>query len=245
MKTAIITGASHGIGSAIVRKIASDFDYIAICARNADGALDKLCDDTGSVGTDSCARLQCFSGDVSDFDFVKAMTDTVYCTTGSIDLLVNNAGISRIGLLTDMTYDEWREITATNLDSVFNTCNQVVPHMVHQKSGRILNISSVWGDVGASCEVAYSATKGGINSFTKALAKELAPSNISVNAIAFGAIDTRMNSQLSADERAALETEISFGRMATVDEAADFVKNIIKSPVYYTGDIIKFDGGWI
>jgi 3-oxoacyl-[acyl-carrier protein] reductase len=116
--------------------------------------------------------------------------------------------------------------------------------MVHQKSGKILNISSVWGDFGASCEVAYSATKGGINSFTKALARELAPSNISVNAIAFGAIDTRMNQGLSEDERTALETEIPFGRMATADEAAEFIKSILALPAYCTGDIIKFDGGW-
>jgi 3-oxoacyl-[acyl-carrier protein] reductase len=235
MKTAIITGASHGIGSAITKMILNDFDYIGVCARNTDGALEKL---------GQHPNLHCFSGDVSDYDFVQGMVDTIYQTTGSIDLLINNAGISRIGLFTDMTRDEWNEVVGINLGSVFNTCSTVVPYMVHQKQGRIINISSVWGNVGASCEVAYSATKGGINSFTKALAKELAPSNISVNAIAFGAVDTRMNSQLDTDERSALEDEIPFGRMATSLEAAQLVNNIINSPMYYTGDIIKFDGGW-
>lgn len=244
MKTAIITGASHGIGNSIVKKLLPEFDYIAVCARNADGALEEL-SSTIRSGNNLCTTLQCFTGDVSDYDFVNDMTNTVFQTTGNIDLLINNAGISKVGLFTDMTYDDWNDIISINLGSVFNTCHAVVPHMVHQKYGRIINISSVWGIVGASCEVAYSAAKGGINSFTRALAKELAPSNISVNAISFGAIDTRMNSQLDADERAALEYEIPFGRMATVDEAADFVKNIITSPMYYTGDVIKFDGGWI
>jgi 3-oxoacyl-[acyl-carrier protein] reductase len=245
MKTAIITGASHGIGSAILKNLLSEFEYIAICARNSDGALDKLRETVVSGDIRPCAKLVCFSGDVSDYSFVKNMISTVYQTTGSIDLLINNAGISKVGLFTDMTYDEWREIIGINLDSVFNTCHEVVPHMVHQKSGRIINISSVWGNAGASCEVAYSATKGAVNSFTKALAKELAPSNISVNAIAFGAIDTRMNAQLDETERSVLEDEIPYGRMATADEAGQFVKSIINTPMYHTGDIIKFDGGWI
>ena len=117
--------------------------------------------------------------------------------------------------------------------------------MIHEKDGRIINISSVWGLVGASCEVAYSATKGAINSFTKALAKELAPSNISVNAVALGAIDTRMNSNLSAEDRLSLCEEIPAGRMASPEEAADFISTISKSPSYFTGEVIKFDGAWI
>ena len=117
--------------------------------------------------------------------------------------------------------------------------------MVRQKSGRIVNISSVWGLAGASCEAAYSATKGAVNAFTKALAKELAPSGISVNAIAFGAVDTRMNSFLSEEDRAALEEEIPFGRMATADEAALTIVKLLEMPEYLTGEVIKVDGGWI
>ena len=117
---------------------------------------------------------------------------------GGIDILVNNAGISHIGLLEDMTIDEWNRIIGVNLTSVFSASKLALPHMIHQKSGKILNISSIWGNVGASCEVAYSACKGGINSFTRALAKELAPSNIQVNAIACGVIDTEMNACFSA-----------------------------------------------
>ena len=117
--------------------------------------------------------------------------------------------------------------------------------MIKEHSGRIINVSSVWGLVGASCEVAYSATKGAINSFTKALAKELAPSNISVNAIAFGAIDTDMNNNLSPEERTALEYEIPYGRMATPKEAAQCISNLLTMPTYLTGEVLKFDGGWI
>lgn len=244
MKTAIITGASQGIGRGIAIKSANDFDYIAICSRNKDGALDTCRDDILANTSNNNLIVKCFSGDVSDFDFVSNMVKNVVSETNQIDVLINNAGISTVGLLTDMTIQEWNEIISINLTSLFNTCNNVVPHMVSRKSGKIINISSVWGNVGASCEVAYSATKSGINGFTKALAKELAPSNISVNAIAFGAIDTRMNSHLSNEELDMVSEEIPYGRFARVDEAADIIANILNAPAYYTGDIIKFDGAW-
>ena len=132
-----------------------------------------------------------------------------------------------------------------NLTSVYNTCHAVVPHMVHEKSGRIINISSVWGLTGASCEVAYSASKGGMNALTQALAKELAPSGIAVNAIAFGAVDTEMNGHLSPEEKNALCDEIPTGRMATPAEAAECILKVSQMPVYMTGNILKTDGGWI
>lgn len=242
MTTAIITGASHGIGKSLAVRLVKSYDYLAICSRNKDGSLELLRDELLS-GNRKCT-VACFTGDVSDFNFVSAMVDTIYKQTGSIDVLVNNAGISKVGLLTDMSVEEWNEILAVNMGSVFNTCKCVVPHMVHAKSGRIINVSSVWGNVGASCEVAYSATKGGINGFTKALAKELAPSNISVNAIAFGAIATRMNSHLSHEETAELAEEIPAGRLATPEEAATFIENILAAPPYLTGEVIKFDGAW-
>ena len=161
------------------------------------------------------------------------------------DLVINNAGISYIGLLQDMAPEEWDRIVRTNLTSVFNCSKLAIPHMLEQKSGKILNISSVWGNVGASCEVAYSATKGGINSFTRALAKELAPSNVQVNAVACGAIDTDMNHFLEKEELEALKEEIPAGRLAKPEEVAQLLLQLARSDSYLTGQIIGFDGGWI
>ena len=184
-------------------------------------------------------------GDISMNVTAKAIAIKVMKEAGSIDVLINCAAVSYVGLLMDMTPEEWHKTVAVNLESVYNTCHEDIPHMVRQKSGRIVNISSVWGLSGASCEAAYSATKGAVNAFTKALAKELAPSGISVNAIAFGAVDTRMNSFLSEEDRASLEEEIPFGRMATADEAALTITKLLEMPEYLTGEVIKCDGGWI
>ena len=164
---------------------------------------------------------------------------------GEVDVLINNAAVAHVGLLTEMSVTQWKQVIGTNLDALFYTCKYLVPGMVRKKKGKIINISSVWGNVGASTEVAYSAAKGGVNSFTKALAKELAPSNIQVNAIAFGVIDTDMNACFSEEEKAALAEEIPADRMGTVKEAAQMVKQILHSPDYLTGQVITMDGGWI
>ncbi len=274
MKSIIITGASGGVGSAFARLIASDYEYIAICGYKNSQSLSELeknirtdrtngdsgrtdSNNTDGSNTDSSNAnrnssdenknffCNSFIGDMGDYNFVSGMVDTVVRETGGINALVNIAGISHIGLLTDVTPDMWNSIMSTNLTSVYNTCHCVVPHMVHAKAGKIINISSVWGLTGASCEVAYSAAKGGVNSFSKALAKELAPSNISVNAIALGAINTEMNSHLSQEEKAELENEIPYGKMAAPEEAAAFIKGILDMPPYFTGEVVKFDGGWI
>ena len=160
-------------------------------------------------------------------------------------MLVNNAGVAHIGLLSDMTPEEWHHIMHTNLDACFYTCKHAIPLMLQNHRGRIINISSVWGNVGASMEVAYSASKGGVNAFTKALAKELAPSNIQVNAVAFGAIDTDMNRIFSTEELSALTEEIPAGRLGTCKEAADFLLQLANAPSYVTGQIMTMDGGWI
>ena len=144
-----------------------------------------------------------------------------------------------------MTIDEWNRIIGVNLTSVFSASKLALPHMIHQKSGKILNISSIWGNVGASCEVAYSACKGGINSFTRALAKELAPSSIQVNAIACGAIDTEMNQFLDEEERNALLEEIPAGRMGRAEEVGKLAYQLGSENSYLTGQIIQLDGGWI
>ena len=157
------------------------------------------------------------------------------CALGeSIDILINNAGISHIGLLQDMSIEEWNQVLNTNLTSAFSCSKYAIPDMITRKQGKIINISSIWGCSGASCEVAYSASKGGLNLFTQALAKELAPSNIQVNAIACGVIDTRMNACFDAEERSELENEIPAGRFAAPSEVADFVQQLIDAPSYQT-----------
>lgn len=241
MSTVIITGASRGIGKATALLLSRDFDNMAIISRTNSEKLLEVCKEVNSAG----CNCHSYVGDVSNFEFIKSTFLDIVNKTGSIDVLINNAGISMVGLFIDMEPTEWNNIMSTNLNSIYNTCHEVLPYMINRKCGKIINISSVWGLCGASCEVAYSATKGAINSFTKALAKELAPSNISVNAIAFGAVDTEMNSHLEPDEKSALEEEIPCGKMATPEEAALCIKNIIDMPAYLTGEIIKFDGGWI
>ena len=184
-------------------------------------------------------------GDVSDYAYMEQLFSQSEARFGGVDILVNNAGISHIGLLEDMTIDEWNRIIGVNLTSVFSASKLALPHMIHQKSGKILNISSIWGNVGASCEVAYSACKGGINSFTRALAKELAPSNIQVNAIACGVIDTEMNACFSEEERTQLAEEIPAGRFGAPEEVASLAVQITTGNDYLTGQIITLDGGYL
>ena len=176
--------------------------------------------------------------------FVCQMFEQIRSFCQGIDILINNAGISYIGLLSDMSFDNWEHLIHTNLSSVFSCCKCAIPYMVAQKSGKIINISSDWGICGASCEVAYSAAKGGVNAFTKALAKELAPSGIQVNAIACGVIDTQMNACFTAEEREALMNEIPAGRFGQPDEAASLALQLAAGSEYLTGQIITLDGGW-
>ena len=238
-KTALITGASRGIGRALALRFAREgYQLSLICKKNIE-ELYKIKDICSTSGQDCL----CFQGDVGDFSFIKETIQQTCSHYPTIDLLINNAGISYVGLLTDMTPEQWNQLLSTNLTALYNTCHEVVPKMVHQKSGQIINISSIWGNAGASCEVAYSATKGGVNSFTKALAKELAPSNISVNAISCGVIDTQMNQFLSSEERSTLEEEIPAGRFGTTEEVADLAYALTTTSSYLTGQIITLDGG--
>lgn len=236
--TALITGASRGIGLAIAEALAAhNYNLILTCS-NSVNELKNIALRLSSKHSIEC-RAVCL--DAADAHNTKLLFDSV--TT--LDVLVNNAGISHIGLLQDMSIEEWHKVIDTNLSSTFYTCKYAVPIMLQQHNGKILNISSVWGSCGASMEVAYSASKGGLDAFTKALAKELAPSHISVNALACGAVDTDMNSCFSDDEIAALCDEIPFGRMAYTKEIAEAAINIITAPAYLTGQIITVDGGWI
>ena len=184
-------------------------------------------------------------GDVGSPDDVRTMFDKISTLCGGLEVLVNNAGRAYFGLLSDMTDEDWRAVIDTDLSSAFYCCRAAIPYMVSRKSGKIINISSMWGTAGASCEAAYSAAKSGLHGLTRALAKELAPSNIQVNALACGVIDTEMNARLSTEERAALEEEIPAGRYGTPEEAARAVLMLAEAPAYLTGQIIGLDGGMI
>lgn len=240
-KVAFITGASRGIGRAIAEEFAGAGYCLALNCRALGQELNSLADELHRTFHVPCLPL---IGDVSDEAFVKGAFETIGQELGKTDILVNNAGISHIGLLTDMTMEEWNRVIQVNLTSLFCCCKYAVPPMVQEQSGSILNISSVWGATGASCEVAYSASKGGVNSFTKALAKELAPSGVAVNAIACGVIDTDMNHCFSQEERRQLADEIPAGRFGLPKEAARLALSVVNSPSYMTGQIITLDGGW-
>ena len=184
-----------------------------------------------------------YVGDMGDMAACEELFELIRKQFGSLDVLVNNAGVSYIGLLQDMSVQDWDRVIHTNLSSVFNCCKLAIPGMVSRKQGKIINISSVWGNVGASCEVAYSATKGAVNAFTKALAKELAPSGIQVNAVACGAIDTEMNQWMDESEFITLVEEIPAGRLGKAEEVADLVYHLGYKNAYLTGQVIQADGG--
>jgi len=239
-KTVLISGSGRGIGRAIATRFAKEGYKIAINANKSKDELGETKNYLISLGVSVLAK----QGDVGNYQFCKEFVDEVKNTLGSIDILINNAGISHIGLLSDMKPNEWNEVINTNLTSLYNLSSLVIPDMVRKSAGKIINISSVWGNVGASMEVAYSASKGGMNSFTKALAKELAPSNIQVNAIACGAIDTEMNNFLSPSELASLIEEIPASRLGRPEEVAELTLSLCTGNDYLTGQIISLDGGW-
>lgn len=240
-RTVLVTGASRGIGRAIALRFAKEgFNVIITCLKNEKELL--------FVKNEiEQYKVKChpFIGDIGDYSSVERLFLEIKERFGTIDILINNAGISYIGLLTDMTIEDWNRVLQTNLSSAFYCCKLAIPDMVKQQKGKIINISSVWGSIGASCEVAYSASKGGLNAFTKALAKELAPSNIQVNAIACGVIETEMNGFLEEEERQALVEEIPSNRFGTPDEVANFVYDLATGHEYLTGQVIHLDGAWL
>lgn len=244
-KTVLVTGSSRGIGKAIAIKYAKKgYNVIINCKTNKDLLL-QVKKEIEGFQISFQTKCLAFMGDVGNYVTCELLFKEIRKNFGPLDILVNNAGISHIGLFTDMTPEEWNQIVQNNLTSVFNCCHLAVPDMVRDQKGKIVNISSVWGVAGASCEVAYSATKGGINAFTRALAKELAPSNIQVNAIACGAIDTEMNHFLSNEDLLQLMDEIPAGRLGRAEEVADLIYSVTHKNEYLTGQIIQLDGGWI
>lgn len=237
-KKALITGASRGIGAATARALGqAGYDLFLVC-KSSEKELHIIKEEIEKSSGVSCEAALC---DVSDPKQVEDMVQKA----GEVHILVNNAAISHVGLMTDMSLSDWHRVIDTNLSALFYLCRLIVPQMVRRQSGKILNVSSVWGNAGASMETAYSASKGGVNSFTKALAKELAPSDIQVNAVAFGVIETDMNVEFSEEEMDAIKEEIPADRLGTPEEAAQMICGILGMPGYFTGQVVTMDGGWM
>lgn len=235
MKTAVITGSSRGIGKAIAEEFAKNGYHIII---NASKSADEL-NDTYNEFISKGYSCEAVLADVSIYEECEKLFNK------DTDVLINNAGISHIGLFTDMTPESWKHLIDINLLSAFNCSHIALKSMIRNHSGNIINISSIWGERGASCEVVYSASKGGINSFTKALAKEVGLSGIRVNAISCGVIDTKMNSCFDEEEKAALCDEISLARFGKTEEIAKLAYFLAEDRTsgYINGQIITVDGG--
>ena len=236
MREILVTGASRGIGFAITTTFLENGDRVYACARDVQSLYELK---------EKYTLLEPISCDLKDPSSVEKMFIRIGEMTHQLDAVINNAGISKIGLLQDMSVEEWDELMAVNLRAPFLVIRKALPGMIRAGKGCIVNISSMWGTYGASCESAYSASKGGLNALTRALAKEVAPSGIRVNAITLGAIDTSMNAFLSPEERADLENEIGMGRLGSPREAADLVMYLCSDQsTYMTGAVIPLDGGF-
>lgn len=236
MKRVIITGGARGIGAEAVRHFSKKGDAVAFIYRSADEAASKLCAETGAFGV---------KGDISSANLAKEAVLKCLELLGGVDILVNNAGIAQIKLFDEITDCEWGRMIDTNLSGAFYVTREVVRYMLRDHCGRIINIGSMWGKSGASCEVHYSASKAGIRGFTTSLAKELAPSGITVNCIEPGVIATDMNSTLSDDELQELADETPVGRLGTPEDvvnAIDFFAS--DASAFITGQILGVDGGF-
>ena len=243
MKTVLITGSSRGIGCETAKRFAENGYNVAINYNTGKESAQKLCDEIRAAG--GCAQI--FGADVSDAVQAEKMVEGVIAEFGGIDVLVNNAGIAlQQGLFTDFSVNDAKKVFDTNVFGMMNCARAVIPHMVRQKSGRIINVSSVWGICGGSCEVIYSSAKAAVIGFTKALARELAPSGINVNCVAPGMIDTDMNSHLSKEDVDALCQEVPLGRVGLPGDVAESILFLAsKGADYITGQTIVVDGGLI
>lgn len=251
MKTVLITGASKGIGEAIARAFYSNGYNVIINYFSSEDKAKKLLEDISLLREEYLKEkkpsgvAEIFKADVSSEKDVDEMFDYVLKKYGKIDVLVNNAGIAlKQKVLQDVGGDEFDRLTAVNLKGVFNCSKRVLDSMISAGEGRIINVSSIWGVTGGSCETVYSMTKAGIIGFTKALAKEVAISNVAVNAVAPGFIDTDMNAGLSAEEKKSFCESVPCGRMGTKEEVAKAVLLFANAPLYVTGQILGVDGGF-
>lgn len=235
-KIVLVTGASRGIGRDIAEKLAQNGYQVIANYNKSEEKAKELKEENPNIDI--------YKADVSKRDEVHKMVEYIIQKYKKIDVLVNNAGISISGLFTDVTDEEWNKIINNNLYSVFCTTQEVLPNMIARKEGCIINISSIWGIVGSSCETIYSVTKAGVDGMTKSLANELGPSNIRVNSIAPGIIDTEMNSSYTSDEIEKIKEEIPLERIGKKSDISKCIEWLINDE-YTTGQIISINGGWV
>lgn len=241
-RVAVVTGGVSGIGEAIVRALCSDGFAVAINYNSSEAKAFALASELSAKGS----NVITVKADVSSSEEVAEMMNTVKETLGTPYVLVNNSGIAQQKLFTDITDDDWNRMIGVNLTGAFNTCRAVLPFMIHEKNGKIINISSMWGQVGASCEVHYSASKAGLIGLTKALAQEVAPSGITVNCVSPGAVETKMMASFTKEEIDALCEEIPMERLGKTEEIAKVVSFLASdSASYITGQVIAVNGGMV
>lgn len=242
MKTALITGASRGIGAKTAEILAQNGYRVIINYNKSEKEALALCENLNSMGGSAFA----VRADLSKSSEIKEMFEKIKEISDGVDLLVNNAGIADVSLFTDVSEEKYDEIFNVNMKSVFLCSKYCAPFMINKKCGKIINISSMWGITGASCEAVYSASKAAVIGFTKALAKELAPSGITVNCIAPGVIETDMNKNLSDEDLDALKEEIPLARFGKSEDVANTVLFLASpSADYITGQVISTDGGMV
>ena len=242
MSTVLITGASRGIGAQCALSFAkAGYDVALNYCRSEEKAL-ALVKEIEALGV----KVFAAQADVADSAQVKEMFDAVRRELGTVDVLVNNAGIAHVGLLTDMTDDEWRRLIDTDLSGTFYCCREALSDMIRTHSGVIVNIASMWGEVGASCEAAYSAAKAGVIGLTKALAKEVGPSGVRVNAVSPGVVMTDMMADFSEDDVAALKDETPLTSLGSPEDIADAVLFLASEKArFITGQVLSVNGGMV
>ena len=238
-KITIVTGASRGIGREIAKTLSRENNKVIACYNNSEKEATILKEELEKENK----KIDIIKGDISKREDCKKIVEYVINKYKKIDVLINNAGISTYNLFTDITDEEWNRTINTNLNSVFYMTQETVKYMIKQKEGSIINISSIWGIVGASCEVAYSVSKAGIDGMTKALAKELGPSNIRVNSIAPGLIDTDMNNDLTKEELDNIINETPLCKIGKPEDIAKCIKWLVEDE-FTTGQVISINGGW-
>lgn len=239
-KVVIVTGASRGIGRNIATTLAKK-GYIVIA--NYNKSENKAIELQQNLEKENI-NIDIFKADVSNRDEVKKLVQFVINKYKKIDCVINNAGIDQVKMFLDITDADWNNMISNNLNSVFYMCQEVLPYMIHEKNGVIINISSIWGVTGASCESHYAVSKAGIDALTKSLAKEMGPSNIRINSIAPGFIDTEMNNNLNEEEKKEIKEEIPLQKIGKVEDVSRTVEWIIEDE-YITGQVISVNGGWL
>ena len=239
-KVVIVTGASRGIGRNIATTLAKK-GYIVIA--NYNKSENKAIELQQNLEKENI-NIDIFKADVSNRDEVKKLVQFVINKYKKIDCVINNAGIDQVKMFLDITDTDWNNMISNNLNSVFYMCQEVLPYMIHEKNGVIINISSIWGVTGASCESHYAVSKAGVDALTKSLAKEMGPSNIRINSIAPGFIDTEMNNNLNEEEKQEIKEEIPLQKIGKVEDVSRTVEWIVEDE-YITGQVISVNGGWL